>query len=131
MKLNKDVQVSGKTYQNGMTVVGMVLVLAGIGFVALMGMRIVPIYIDYFTVKSTLEALKQDPEVKQMSKLEIQQSIQRRFDVGYVTVVTGKDVKLRHDEKNVIVELVYDDRRPLIGNLDTVAKFHETVYLPR
>ncbi len=116
--------------QRGWTMIGALVILILLAFVVLIGFRVVPMYLDYFTVKSTLEALQSEHGVAKMSKLDIQKSIQRRFDVGYVEVVTAKDVKIRLAKNGGrIVELVYEDRRPLIANLEVVGKFNQTVAL--
>ena len=116
--------------QRGWTLIGALVILILLAFVVLIGFRVVPMYLDYFTVKSTLEALQSERGVAKMSKVEIQKSIQRRFDVGYVEVVTAKDVKIRLAKNGGrVVELVYEDRRPLIANLEVVGKFNQTVAL--
>ncbi len=116
--------------QQGWTLIGALVILILLGFVVLIGFRVVPMYLDYFTVKSTLNALQSERGVAKMSKVDIQRSIQRRFDVGYVEVVTAKDVKIRLAKNGGrIIELVYEDRRPLIANLEVVGKFNQTVAL--
>ena len=117
--------------QRGMTGFGMLMMLGIVGLSALLGMRIVPIYLDHFVVKSSMQALKQDLETRQMSAAEVRQTIGRRFDINNVTHIGEKDVKIRQNGQGMIVELAYEDRRPLIGNLEVVAKFSETVVLPR
>jgi hypothetical protein len=117
--------------QRGMTGFGMLMMLGIVGLGALLGMRIVPIYLDHFVVKSSMQALKQDLETRQMSAAEVRQTISRRFDINNVTHIGEKDVKIRQNGQGMIVELAYEDRRPLIGNLEVVAKFSETVVLSR
>jgi hypothetical protein len=127
MKWNSDPAAVGR--EGGWTMIGGVVILCLIGFVVIIGFRLVPMYLDYFTVQSSLESLKSQPEVARMSKYDILASIQRRFDVGYVDVVTSKDVKIKQDKNGKFVELVYEDRRPLLANLEIVGKFNKTVYL--
>ena len=109
--------------QRGISAIGGLLVMIMVCFVALMAIRIVPIYISYFTVKSTLEGLLQDPASRQMSTAEIYNTLQKRFDIGYVTVVNAREVKIRQQGRERILSLAYEDRRTLIGNLDIVASF--------
>lgn len=109
--------------QRGISAIGGLLALVVVCFVALIVIRIVPIYVSYFTVKSTLEALQRDPASRQMSTFELYNTLQKRFDIGYVSVVDAKQVKIRQQGKERILSLAYEDRRPLIGNLDIVAKF--------
>ena len=127
MKWNSDPASVG--HERGWTMIGAVVILCLLAFVVLIGFRLVPMYLDYFTVQSSLESLRSQPEVARMSKYDILASIQRRFDVGYVDVVTAKDVKIKQDKDGRFVELVYEDRRPLLANLEIVGKFNKTVYL--
>lgn len=106
------------------------VILILIGVVAVMGMRIAPMYVEHFTVRSTLEGLKDDPEVKQMGPAEVRQSIERRFDINNITAVGKKDLKIRREKNTTIIEVAYEVRRPLVGNLDVVGNFSERVELP-
>ncbi len=109
--------------QRGVSMIGGLLMLIVVCFVALMVIRIVPIYVSYFTVKSTLEALQQDPASRQMSVAELYNTLQKRFEIGYVSVVDARRVKIRQQGRERILSLAYEDRRTLIGNLDIVASF--------
>lgn len=116
--------------QRGVGGLFFLLILILIGVVAVMGMRIVPMYVEHFTVRSTLEGLKDDPEVRQMGPAEIRQSIERRFDINNVTAVGKKDLKIRQERNATIIEVAYEVRKPLVGNLDVVGNFSERVELP-
>lgn len=109
--------------QRGVSAIGGLLILTVVCFVALLVLRIAPIYIAYFTVKSTLEKLLQDPTSRQMSIPELHTSLQSQFDIDYVDVVDARRVKIRQQGRERIVSLTYEDRRRLIGNLDIVASF--------
>jgi hypothetical protein len=115
--------------QRGISVIGGLLVIIVVCFMALMVIRIVPIYLSYFTVKSTLEGLQQDPASRQMSRAELQSTLRKRFDIGYVTVVDAGQVKINDQGRERILSLAYEDRRTLIGNLDIVASFDINIVL--
>lgn len=126
MDRNRDMPVG----QRGIGGLGFLIILILIGVVAVVGMRIAPMYIGHFTIRSALEGIKDDPEIKQMGPAEIRQSIQRRFEINNVTAVDNKDLKIRRDKNTTIIELAYEVRKPLIGNLDVIGSFNETVVLP-
>ena len=115
--------------QRGISMIGGLLMIIVVCFVALMVIRIVPIYVSYFTVKSTLEGLLQDPASRQMSVPELYNTLQKRFDIGYVSVVDARQVKIRQQGRERILSLAYEDRRPLIANLDIVASFDINIVL--
>ena len=48
---------AGANRQRGMTVIGMLLLIIVIAFIALIGMKVVPMYIQYYSIKSTVESL--------------------------------------------------------------------------
>jgi hypothetical protein len=121
--------MNGSHRQRGISMVGGLLALISVCFVALLVLRIVPLYIAYFTVQSALDGLKKEPQASQMTVNDIYNTLQKRFDIGYVTVVQAKQVKIRYQGKDRVLSLHYEDRRPLIGNLDVIATFNINVVL--
>lgn len=119
------------TPQRGMTVIGMLLLLIVIAFVALIAMKVVPMYIELYTVKSTVESIRNEPQLAQMSTQDIHNAIQRRFDIGYVERIKARDLKIRNDPsgRGRVLELVYDDERELFYGLFVLLKVNETIPL--
>lgn len=122
-------RASSRVRQRGMTVIGVVILLIIIAFAVLIGMRIVPIYISYFNIREAIEGLKSESGIRQMSATEIHRSLDKRFYIGYIQTVKARDLKVVKQGNNVILKLVYEDRRPLIANLDIVAKFNDDIVL--
>ena len=115
--------------QRGLTVIGMLLLIVVLGFMALVAMKVIPMYIQYFTIKSTIESIRKEPQLAQMGLMEIQTAIQKRFDIGYVDKITAKDIKLRNDRSGRVLDLVYEDDQPLFYGLHIVLKVNEAIPL--
>ena len=117
--------------QRGMTVIGMLLLLIVIAFVALIAMKVVPMYIELYTVKSTIESVRNEPQLAQMSAQDIYGAIQKRFDIGYVERIKARDLKIKNDPtgRGRVLELVYDDERELFYGLFVLLKVNETIPL--
>ncbi|WP_034432757.1 DUF4845 domain-containing protein [Candidatus Contendibacter odensensis] len=115
--------------QRGLTVIGMLLLIVVLGFMALIAMKVIPMYIQYFTIKSTIESIRKEPQLAQMGLAEIQTAIQKRFDIGYVDKITAKDLKLRNDRSGRVLDLVYEDDQPLFYGLHVVLKVNEAIPL--
>lgn len=130
MIASKGISIFAMARQRGMTVISVLIILIMIAFVGLIVMRILPIYIDYFSIRSSLEGLKKEPEIERMTLLDVQQRIQKRFDISYVNIIDARRIKVRQQGRDKVLELAYEDRRPLLGNLDVIAKFNETITLP-
>jgi len=73
--------------QRGVSMFGFLLVAIVVIMFAVLAMKLVPAYIEFFSVKKILNAMGQDNEVKSMTNAEIRNSFAKRADVGYVTVV--------------------------------------------
>ncbi|HCK81711.1 MAG TPA: DUF4845 domain-containing protein [Candidatus Competibacter sp.] len=115
--------------QRGMTVIGMLLLIVAIAFVALVGMKVIPMYIQYYSIKSTIESIRKEPQLAQMSTLDIQNAIQKRFDIGYVNNINARDLKIRNERNGRVIDLVYNDERELFYKLFVVLKVNEAVPL--
>ncbi|KAB2927327.1 MAG: DUF4845 domain-containing protein, partial [Candidatus Contendobacter sp.] len=64
-------QANGR--QRGMSVIGLLLLLVLIGAVALVAMRVIPMYVQYYSIKSTIESVRKE-SVGDMAKEEIQRA---------------------------------------------------------
>jgi len=115
--------LNNRKTQGGATLLGMLIVGAMIVFVALIVMKMVPAYTEYFSVKQALKAMKQDP-LGTMSKKEIIDSFDRRASTGYIDVVKGRDLNI---EKNAggdtVVSVEYQVVKPVIGNVSVLIDF--------
>ena len=114
-------------HQKGMTAIGWMLVLGLIAFFTLITLRMVPLYLEYGKVASTLESLKEQPGIAQMTKSEIVNIVGKRFDVNDVKNVDPKKIKVSKDRGVLKVAINYERREHLVGNIDVVAIFDKQV----
>ena len=116
--------------QRGMTLIGMLLLLILIGFVAVIAMKVVPMYVQYYSIKSTIESVRKE-SVSSMTTVDIQKTIQNRFDTGYVENVKAKDLKIRNVPAGKALDLVYQDERELFEGMGlfVVLKVNEVIPL--
>jgi len=105
--------------------------LVAIGFAAVIvvvGLRLMPIYLEYFTVKTTLENVAAEAGVSKKSKRYVWDRLQKRFDINDVTGVTMENLTIEVDNSGgATFRISYEKRSKLIGNLDVVAVFDTQV----
>lgn len=111
--------------QKGMTGVGWLVVLALIGFFVLLTLRMVPSYLEYYKVVSTLESLAKESGFE--TPTEIRLLLERRFDISYVNTITPKDVLIKSAGQFYSVRAKYDARQHLFGNVSVVMSFDKQV----
>lgn len=117
--------------QAGMTLLGMIIVLGLIAFFVLLTLRLLPPYMENFKVAETLESLRNEPDVTRKPPSEIRKLIQRRFIINDVTRIDARDVKISNDKGRMTVRAQYEIRVPILGNVDAVTRFDESVELIR
>lgn len=115
------------TKQSGMTGIGWLIVLGLIGFFALAAIRVAPIYMEGFKVRSALESLNKVPNITRKSNAEIVKDLFKTFSVDNITNVEREDVIISKEDGRLTVEVEYEARGKFMGNLDVVASFHEKV----
>lgn len=115
--------------QRGLSLLGFVFVLALVAVIALIGMRLFPIYSEYYNVVGAMENLKNQPGIERKAPPEIKELFFRRLYVNYVESVEQKNVLVRRGNSGMEIRVKYEVRRPMVGNLDVVASFDKTVQL--
>ncbi len=112
-----------KRNQKGMTLLSFVVVLSLVGFAAYVAMRLFPMYQEYYAVKSSLKGLANEQGVADMDPARIKELFFRRLNMNYSTNIKPADVKIERMEGGWNMTVVYEVRRPLVGNLDVVGNF--------
>ena len=120
-----------KRNERGMTLLGFVIVLAVVGFAAYVAMRLFPMYQEYYSVRSAMKGLAAEPGIGTQDPARIQDLFFRRLYINYSENVKKEHVKLRRVDNGWEMEVDYEVRRPLVGNLDVVGKFQSTQMLTR
>lgn len=112
-----------KRTQGGMTLIGFVIVLAVIGFFAYVGMKLIPMYSEFYAVKSALKGLQAEPGIANQAPAKIQDLFFRRLYISYSENVKPSNVTLERADGGWVMSVDYEVRKPLIANLDVVGKF--------
>ena len=115
--------------QNGLTLIGFIIVLSIVLFMTFIGMKIVPIYMEYYAVVSAMDGVAAERGSAQRAPNRIRTEIRDRLYVSYSSGnVQDRHMKLTR-KNGVFLRIAYEVRKPLIGNLDVVAKFDRSVRL--
>ena len=120
-----------KRKQSGLSLVGFLVVLAVVGFAAYVGMKLFPMYQEYYSVQSAMKGLANEPGVADMDPAKVQDLFFRRLYINYSENVKPQNVKFERMEGGWKMRVNYEVRRPLVGNLDVVGKFDASEPLTR
>jgi hypothetical protein len=115
--------------QSGMTLIGFIIVLGFVIFLSFIGMKIAPIYLEYYSVVSAMNGVAKERGSARLSPYDIKVRVLNRLYVSYSAEnVKERDIKLVR-RKGVYLRIAYDVRKPVIGNLDVIATFDKSVRL--
>ena len=120
-----------KRNQSGMTLLSFVMVLAVVGFGLYIGMKLFPMYQEYYAVRSAMKGLANEPGVGDMDPAKIQDLFFRRLFINYSENVKPQNVKFERGDGGWKMRVFYEVRKPLVGNLDVVGRFDSTQELTR
>ena len=120
-----------KRKQSGLSLIGFLVVLAVVGFAAYVGMKLFPMYQEYYSVTSAMKGLANEPGVADMDPAKVQDLFFRRLYINYSENVKPQNVKFERTEGGWKMRVNYEVRRPLVGNLDVVGRFDSTQELTR
>lgn len=112
-----------KNNQRGLSMIGFLFVAAVLIFVAMLAMKLVPAYIEFFSVKKILVTMGQDPDLRSKSNSEIRSDFARRASASYVEVVQPSDLTIERSSAGTVVSVEYEFRTKLFGNVSLVVDF--------
>ncbi|MFA0922649.1 DUF4845 domain-containing protein [Xanthomonas fragariae] len=112
-----------KRKQSGMTLTSFVVVLAVVGFGLYLGMKLFPMYQEYYAVSTSMKGLANEAGSADMDPSKLQDMFFKRLDINSSESVKRENIKFERIESGWRMKVNYEVRRELIGNLDIVGKF--------
>ncbi len=105
-------RISGSTRkQQGITLFGLIVVLAVLGCIGVLGAKVTPTTIEYFSIKKAIASARTAGTTVQ----EIQNAFNKQAEVGYIDTISGKDLEITKDGDNVQISFSYQKKIPLVG----------------
>ena len=117
--------------ERGMTTLGMIILISFIGLFVFGGIRLTPVYLNYFKVSGVVEGVLKEFDGQNPSRNAILMSVSRRFDVESVDQITARDVRVTAVDGGYEVSARYDHVAPFIGNVNFLVAFNKTVLVRR
>ena len=116
-----------RKHQGGMTMISWAMLAALIGFVALFGFKLFPVYMNYYTINSILTNVAKGVTEGE-SPTQIHKDIGNFFDVNDVNNLKPEDIEIKQDpdSKAMVMKLDYDSRTNFVANIDLVVHFSKT-----
>lgn len=113
--------------QRGLGYIGWLLTIAGIGVAIVLGLRIIPPYVQHVAIVQIIESLQSEPDISRKTTGQIRKMIRKRFEINMMTTVSTHDLKISKKKDKVMIELNYQVQKPIFGNADILITFSDLI----
>lgn len=113
--------------QKGLTLISWMIVISIALFFVMIGIKMVPTYMENYSVKQVLADLEEDRRVREMSRGELKKIILKRFKINGVYNFKREDLEIAATKDGTKVSMNYEVRKKVIGNVSILMEFSESV----
>ncbi len=106
-----------------MTALAALVVL--IGVVALVVIKVSPLYIENMKVKSVMDGVVDQYQNEEMSISEARNGIRSRFTIEDIDAIGPDDIEIELTSSGLFLSVEYEVRTSLFKNIDLVVMFEE------
>lgn len=108
--------------QRGLTLIGLLFWAVIVAFIALVGARVTPTVIEYFTIQRAINKLVNESTTSSVP--EIRRAFDRQRDVEYgIESVKGEDLDITKEGDTVVIGFAYEKEVPVAGPVFLLIKY--------
>ena len=108
--------------QHGITIVGLIFMLAILGLIGLLVLKVVPTVIEYRAIKKAIVFAS----TAGTTPREVQIAFDKQANVGYIESLAGKDLVIVRNGNAFDVSFAYDKKIPLAGPASLLLEYEGT-----
>jgi hypothetical protein len=118
--------------QQGMTTIGLIILVAFIGFVGFGVLQMIPVYLENMKVQQVLNQTKESLDNQNTSVVAIRSALDKSADIeGLYDINVKKDFKISRTAQGYVVRIDYQREKAFLANVYLVAKFDHEVEILR
>jgi predicted membrane chloride channel (bestrophin family) len=107
--------------QRGLTMLSFLFVLAVVLVAALLAFRVIPAYIEYFSVQKALAGALNDS--KDLTRAEVVKLLERRLGAEYIDSVRAADIEVTRSANVTTASVSWQAKLPLVANASLLLEF--------
>ncbi|MDH3320414.1 MAG: DUF4845 domain-containing protein [Betaproteobacteria bacterium] len=109
--------------QRGITLMGLIMGSFVLVFVALLVMRLLPSYIEYFTVKKAVVSIANETRGRGSSVSEVRRAFENRQAIDDFKAVNASDLEITKQGNEFLIVAGYRKEIPLVANIGIYIDF--------
>ncbi len=109
--------------QRGMSVLGMLIIGAMLAVFGLVGLKVVPAYLDFFAVKKIIQNMATSDVVRTGTVPDIRKAFDKQVAAEYTEAVKSSDLDITKEGGETVVTAAWAQRIPLFANWTLIIDF--------
>jgi hypothetical protein len=106
--------------QRGLSLVGLMFAGGVLFFLALLGMRAVPVYLEYFKVRTAIQGLASSGNA---SAADLRKGFDKRAEMDDIQGIRGEDLDIEKAGSGVVISVSYSRKVPLLAHASLMFDF--------
>ena len=111
--------------QRGLTMTGFIFTAIVVVTAVMIGFRVMPAYIEYYTVQKVLAKTLEDSK-QGFSLYQFRRDFDLKASADYIDSVRGSDVEVAKDGNNLVATANWTRTLHLVGNVSLLLEFEAT-----
>ena len=128
--------------QAGISFIVMLVLVGLFGYAIYIGIKLAPVYMEYFTIKSSIDGLAEEMKTRNINKNQAKVLLLKRLDSNYIHLSSfkprrdgceksGKEAYIyKKTKKDILIGIGYEKRVPIIANVDALLNFEYVSSVP-
>lgn len=109
--------------QRGMTPIGVASIVMLVAIVALMGLKLIPTYLESWKVDTMLESLANENGLSKQPPRQIWKTMEKRMRIDSITTIKREHVVFLRTNKGMKISVEWEVQTPVMGNVDFLVFF--------
>ena len=110
-----------RNLQRGLTLGGLIVWLFILAIVALLGMNLVPAYVEYGTARNAIQAIARERNAS--TPAEVRRAFESRAAIDDINTVKGSDLEITKEGGEMVIGFAYRKEVPLFANVGVYLDF--------
>jgi len=116
--------------QQGLTVISWIVIIAFLGFQIVLGLNVIPVYINDASIKSMLSAMETDQTLRGVDARKLNKVIIKRLKINNIYSINTDNITIKKTKTHYNITIDYEPRGTLVGNLDYIVTFNHEANIP-
>lgn len=110
--------------QRGMTISKLLFVCIAVGAVALVAIKLLPEYVEYWKIKADVVAIGEEVNANPDATVgDVRQAFERRADIDEIHAIKSTDLDITKEGDSIVIGFAYERKIHLIRNISVLIEF--------